>query len=75
LGGNNYLIDHAEKATMDNFGREDNIFTNFVKRNMSFDVTVLLALHGQLRYALVIALTTKGNTILIGCWAGILVFR
>ncbi len=73
LGGNNYLIDHAKKATMDGFGREDNIITNFVKRNMSFDVTALLALSVQWRYALIISMTAKGNTILIRWWAGILV--
>jgi hypothetical protein len=60
---------------MDSFGREYNIFTNFVKRNMCFSFTALLALRGQQRNALVIALTAKGNAILIGWWVGILAFR
>ncbi len=47
LGGNNDLIDCAETATTDGFGRKDNIFTHFVKRNMSFDVTAFLALREQ----------------------------
>jgi hypothetical protein len=47
LGSNNDFIDPAEKATIGSFGRDYNIFTNFVKRNMSFSLSALLALRGQ----------------------------
>jgi hypothetical protein len=57
------------------FRREYDIFTNFVHKNMCFSFTALLAWHGQRRNVLFIALTTKGNAILIGWWAVILAFR
>jgi hypothetical protein len=59
---------------MDSFGREYNIFTNLVQRNMFFSFTALLAWSGRRRNALLIALTTKENAILIGWWASILAF-
>jgi hypothetical protein len=60
---------------MDSFGREYNIFTDLVQRHMCSSFTALLAWSGQRRNAILIALLVKGNTILIGWWAGILTFR
>jgi hypothetical protein len=74
LHGNNDLIDRAKKASMDSFGREHNIFTNFVQRYMCLSSTAILAWHGQRRNAHLIALTTKRNIILSGWFAGILAF-